>query len=225
MTGFELKLFAAVVMLIDHIGAYIFTDQMLLRIIGRLAMPVFVWLVAEGCRHTHSMRSYALRLALAAAVAEPCVDFVRNGSFAMDWSGQSIMLTLLLGVLSVWALQSLGEMAGGAVALICCSMAQVLQCDYKWYGVALLLVFYYCRSLPKAAVSYAVFSVLWQWNMLAGWVTDGRWQMFLTRPHQLWGLLAFIPLAFYNGQRGLRCRWFFYVFYPAHLLLLGLLIR
>lgn len=221
MTGFDLKMFAVVVMAIDHIGAYILTDMMVLRIIGRLALPVFAWFVAEGCRHTHNIGKYALRLAVSAIIAEFCVDYARNGSFAMDWSSQSIMLTLLLGILSIWAIQKFGDLAGSAVALLCCSLSQVFLCDYKWYGVALVLLFYYCKNVPLQAICYAVLSVLWQWDMVIGWVNDGRFHRFLDWPHQLWGLLAFVPLALYNGKRGGRSGWFFYIFYPVHLLLIG----
>lgn len=221
MTGFDLKIFAAVVMLIDHIGAYLLPDMMVLRVIGRLALPVFAWFIAEGCHHTHSMGRYALRLAVSAVVAEFCVDFAHNGSFAMDWGSQSIMLTLLLGVLSIWAFQKFGDLGGGAVALLCCSLAQVFLCDYKWYGVALVLLFYFCESLPLQALFYALLSFAWQWDMLVGWITASRLEMFLKWPHQLWGLLAFVPLALYNGQRGKYSSRFFYIFYPLHLLLIG----
>lgn len=223
MTRFHLKLLAVTFMLIDHIGAFLFPDVMLLRIIGRLALPCFAWFIAEGCHYTHSMRNYAARLLAVAVVSEFCVDFVHNGSFAMDWESQSIMLTLLMGVLSIWAMQKMGDLAGGAVALLCCCMAQVFQCDYKWYGVGLVLLFYYCQTVPARAVGYALLSVLWQWDMLVGWVADGRTNLFLEWPHQLWGLLAFIPLALYSGKQGKRAKLFFYLFYPAHLLVLGLL--
>ena len=224
MTTFHLKLFAIVFMLIDHIGAFLFPDVMVLRIIGRLALPLFTWFIAEGCRHTHSIRNYAGRLLLIAVVSEFCVDYVHNGSFVMDWGSQSVMLTLLLGVLSIWALQRFGDLAGGAAALFCCSMAQVFLCDYKWYGVALVLLFYYCRNLPLCALGYTALSFLWQWDMLVGWITDDRLNMFWEWPHQLWGLVAFLPLAFYNGKQGPRAKLFFYLFYPVHLLVLGLIL-
>ena len=221
MTGFDLKIFAAVAMLIDHVGAYLLPDLMVLRIIGRFAMPVFAWFIAEGCRRTHSMSKYTLRLAIAALVAEPCVDFVKSGSFAMDWSSQSILLTLLFGALSIWAFQRLGDMAGGAAALLCCSLAQLCNCEYKWYGVALVLLFYYCKPVPLQAFGYVVLSLLWQWDMVVGWITNGQLHYYLEWPHQFWGALAFIPLALYNGKQGVRSRWFFYIFYPVHLLLVG----
>jgi hypothetical protein len=131
------------------------------------------------------------------------------------------MLTLLLGVLSIWAIQKFGDMAGSAVALLCCSLSQVFLSEYKWYGVALVLLFYYCQNIPLQAICYAVLSVLWQWDMIIGWVTDGRFHRFLDWPHQLWGLLAFFPLALYNGKRGGKSGWFFSIFYPVHLLLIG----
>lgn len=221
MTRFDFKIFAAVVMLIDHIGAYLFPDLMILRIIGRMALPVFAWFIAEGCRHTHSMGKYALRLAVTAIVAEPCVDFAKNGTFAMDWSGQSILLTLLFGILSIWAFQRFGDMAGGAVAILCCSLAQVCNCDYKWYGVMLVLLFYYCKQVPLQAAGYVVLSLLWQWDMVVGWITNDQLHYYLEWPHQFWGILAFIPLALYNGEQGPRFKWFFYIFYPAHLLVIG----
>jgi hypothetical protein len=223
MTGFDLKIFAAVAMLIDHIGAYLFPDLMILRIIGRFSLPVFAWFIAEGCRHTRSIRNYSLRLAIAAVVAEPCVDFVTTGSFAMDWSSQNIMLTLLFGVLSIWAFQRLGDMAGGAAALLCCSLAQLFNCEYKWYGVVLVLLFYYCNKVSWQAIGYLILSLLWKWDMLIGWITNDQLHYYWEWPHQLWGVLAFIPLALYNGKPGVRSKWFFYIFYPAHLLLIGLL--
>lgn len=223
MSEFIIKLIAAAAMLIDHAGMALFPAKMLLRIVGRLAFPIFAWSVAQGCRKTGNYHRYLLRLALCAAVSEPCFDLASAGTLWQP-DHQSTLLTLLLAALAVAGLRSLGGgWAGLFPVVLCCAAAELLRADYGWYGVATVVLFYWAAGLPAAAAGYALLSLVLQWNMLYGWAAAGLWLQLLTFPHQLWGLLAFVPLLLFNGQRGPRSGRFFYIFYPAHLLALGLI--
>ena len=97
-----LKLIACVCMLVDHIG-YLFVPGYHLRAVGRLAFPIFCFLVAEGEHHTRSAGRYALRLGLWALITELPFDFFACRGW--NWRGQNVMFTLLLGFLAVQAIR------------------------------------------------------------------------------------------------------------------------
>jgi len=95
-----LKLTACIAMLIDHIGAYLLPQYTLLRIIGRIAFPIFCFLLVEGVNHTRNPKKYLQRLAVGMVLSEIPFDlaFFRDG---ISWAHQSVMVTLLLGCIMV----------------------------------------------------------------------------------------------------------------------------
>ncbi len=204
MTGFQLKLLAMLAMTADHIGAVFFPEISLLRWIGRLAMPVLCFFIGEGLRHTRSPRRYLLRLTGFALLSELPFDLAFYGG--IEWGHQNVYFTLALGLLALWAIQSRG-MEGWLLALTAALAAELLGCDYGMYGVLLILLldrFHRARSEQLAAAALL--------NLA-----------FFGLQTQTLSLIALPLLWLYNGKRGRDDRRLFYLYYPAHLCVLGIL--
>lgn len=204
MTGFQLKLLAMLAMTADHIGAVFFPEIPLLRWIGRLAMPVLCFFIGEGLRHTRSPRRYLLRLTGFALLSELPFDLAFYGG--IEWGHQNVYFTLALGLLALWAIQSRG-MEGWLLALTAALAAELLDCDYGMYGVLLILLldrFHRARSEQLAAAALL--------NLA-----------FFGLQTQTLSLIALPLLWLYNGKRGRDDRRLFYLYYPAHLCVLGIL--
>lgn len=204
MTGFQLKLLAMLAMTADHIGAVFFPEIPLLRWIGRLAMPVLCFFIGEGLRHTRSPRRYLLRLTGFALLSELPFDLTFYGG--IEWGHQNVYFTLALGLLALWAIQSRG-MEGWLLALTAALAAELLGCDYGMYGVLLILLldrFHSARSEQLAGAALL--------NLA-----------FFGLQTQTLSLIALPLLWLYNGKRGRDDRRLFYLYYPAHLCVLGIL--
>ena len=204
MTGFQLNLLAMLAMTADHIGAVFFPEIPLLRWIGRLAMPVLCFFIGEGLRHTRSPRRYLLRLTGFALLSELPFDLAFYGG--IEWGHQNVYFTLALGLLALWAIQSRG-MEGWLLALTAALAAELLGCDYGMYGVLLILLldrFHSARSEQLAAAALL--------NLA-----------FFGLQTQTLSLIALPLLWLYNGKRGRDDRRLFYLYYPAHLCVLGIL--
>ena len=253
ITGSNLKIIAIVTMLIDHIGAAILEKKMLsygldqietaeewelfmkahaglyysdmvLRLIGRIAFPLFCFLLVEGVIHTRSKVKYMVRLFLFALISEIPFDLAFNSKLA-DWEYQNVFFTLAIGVAVLFAFEKMQEFyQQGALAFFPqwaqratlaladlfilatgMGMAALLKTDYGSWGVlciAIIYVFHKRRvlSMGLGCLSLVVMSF-----------------SEITCP------IAMIPVAMYNGERGLKLKYFFYIFYPAHLLLLALI--
>lgn len=249
MTQFALKLIALLAMLLDHTAKLLPVSDMLspvlgmetarfiqdaMLVIGRMAFPMFAWFIAEGCRKTSSLGKYALRLAVFALLSEvPFQLCFYGGSFAALKPGcHNVMFTMLLAVLAVWTAQILqnhrvpvaaAELLPAAAAI---ALGWFLHTDYNAWGVALILGLYYMRDRKGQylwmAVWITVFQLIWHgWNgEILIWFTPSGSILLL---YWIGALLAVPVLMTYSGERGPNCKWLFYGFYPAHLLLLFLL--
>lgn len=171
-----------------------------LRMIGRLAFPIFCFQIVEGFLHTKDVKRYAKRLLGFAFISEIPFDLaVFNTWFCPQY--QNVFLTLFLGLTAIAAVNRFekeGSLWKQAAAMaLCCGLAQLLKADYGAFGVFFILLLYYCRMDTRMQTIWGSLALLWE----------------LAAP------LAFIPIRMYNGKRGdKRWQWFFYVFYPVHFL-------
>ena len=212
-----LKLIACVTMLLDHIGA-VLVPWTGLRIIGRLAFPIYCFLLAEGITHTRDPKKYALRLGLGALLAEVPFDLLFFGRLTL--AHQSVMVTLLLGFLMAqWAKKK------GNIWLplaVCYLAGEILGADYGGTGVALVAIFVFTAGHPRKIWIQTGLLALLMLLMGSMRVRVG----IVTVPIQLFALLAMIPIALYSGEKTTRNIWIqrgFYLFYPVHLAVLYLI--
>lgn len=234
MSSTVLKLSACLFMLIDHItclfvpafsGGWYFG-----RAVGRLAFPIFCFLLAEGYVRTRSRKKYAIRLAVSALLSEIPFDLCFNGfldgtDHFLD--SQNVMFTLLLGFLLLWVYDNLYQKyrfsplqfnLNAVISILAFSMAAILiSSDYSYIGILFILVFYVFRG-KKLPLFLGILAV----------------NVFFCNKLELFSLLSFGLIWLYRrekdscvyeketkDQRRKRItRYLFYLFYPGHLLLL-----
>ena len=230
LTGNQLKLIGVLAMLADHIGAVVIQCGILhgrqpavcsaiiataegqrwllvgrvLRYAGRLAFPIFAFLLVEGFIHTRSRVSYALRIGLLALVSEVPFDLaVYNTWFHPAY--QNGVFTLFIGILVMAGIWYFGNVflqilvvAGG------CALAWVVKSDYNVLGVLLIAGLYWFRSSDIGQLVWGVaLSALECLN------------------YYCVSALAYVPIVLYNGRRGAQgLKYLFYVIYPVHFLAL-----
>lgn len=209
-----LKVIACMTMLLDHVGA-MFVRGYTLRIIGRIAFPIFCFLMAEGAYYTKNPRKYALRLLIGALLSE--IPFDLAFQRGLTWRSQSVMVTLLLGFLAVEAIQNTQNNLLKLLAVSAgFALGQLLQTDYGGYGVLLIVLF--SRTRRKwwlQTVLVAMFA--WMMDSVPVQVLGMR------IPIEMFALLAMLPIGCYSGRKRSDSKvlqWAFYLFYPVHLTVL-----
>ena len=213
-----LKIIACLTMLIDHIGATL-VPVTALRLIGRLAFPIYCFLIAEGMAHTRDVKKYGIRLAIGAVLAEVPFDLAIYGRLTL--SHQSVMVTMLIGYLMVlWIRRSKGVPL--VPAIVCAVAAELLSTDYGAAGIAMIALFVLSRE-HKDRITIQVMGL-----GLICWLIGGYgWQVGqIFVPAQMFGLLALIPIGLYSGTKITTSRavqWGFYLFYPVHLVVLWII--
>lgn len=205
LNTFTLKMIAIISMLIDHVGHIFFPELMIFRIIGRLAFPIFAYVLAEGFVYTRDVKKYLLRLGLFALLSEIPYDLAIMGS-VLEFSHQNVFFTLFFGMLMLYVMTRMKNiLMQYAVVLVAIFVCRFLHTDYSSIGVLLVFIFYVFRQRTVEKL------------LIAGFIFLG-----LTGGLQLYALLALPLIALHNGEQGAKMKAFFYLFYPAHLLILYL---
>lgn len=189
---------------------YVYVAYLAMRqLIGRIAFPLYCFLLVEGFQRTGSRKKYALRLFLFALISEVPFDLAFYGK-VFDWNHANIFFTLFLAFLMLYFWEMVKERVGNPwllwginllIFLAAALSAEWISCDYGAKGIIAIALLYVFRKRRKE-------------QLIAGCVAFA-WE--ITAP------LAFIFAAFYNGKKGLKLKYFFYLFYPAHLLVLYLM--
>lgn len=214
LDGTVLKLIACLSMFIDHLGAVCFSGMMGFRIIGRLAFPIYCFLLVEGAVHTHDMKKYILRMGIFALISE--IPFDLAFYHRLVYTGhQNVFFTLGLGLLAIWFLEhpieqlDIPDVLYKLLVIIAAGLiAEFFNTDYGFTGIAVICIFYYLRGQPQ--LKYPIAAIL---LAAMGGV-------------EFYAVLALIPILLYNGQRGRQTKvmqYGFYIFYPVHLLLIAAL--
>ena len=234
LTGFNIKIIACLSMLFDHIAA-IFIDEgylilhpnieeapdwmahldFAMRAFGRLAFPLFCFLMIEGYFHTRNKLKYLRNLIIFGVISEVPFDMAFNRSFC-DWSGQNVFFTLALGLLTVWGIDFFtkgsfmkadpkSKLGAIFVVTVACIAAFFIHCDYIWLGILVVLFMYIYRKSHGISAAGLVFLFV------------------LYNPLELFSMIDFAILPLYNGERRHNLKYAFYVFYPAHILILAII--
>lgn len=206
-----LKIIACVTMLLDHIGATM-VQGYTLRIIGRIAFPIYCFLMAEGAYYTKNPRKYFLRLSIGLALSELPFDLAFR--FQPTWEHQSVMVTLLVGFLVVEIIQN-SKWDITKLLAVCAgfAFAEWGNTDYGGYGVLLVVLFSQTQGkLWLQTIMVAIFA----------WMMDSfRIDVLGVKiPIEMFAVLAMIPIGLYSGKKATSnkvIQWAFYLFYPVHL--------
>ncbi len=209
MSALILKLIAAAAMLIDHAGLILFANEPWMRIIGRLAFPLYAFFIAEGFRYTKNRWKYFLRIFLLGVGCQAVCWIVSPGEML------GILLTFSLSI-ALMALLEKGKTDRRFFVLFAAALCAVfvfcrfIEIDYGFFGVILPLFPAFFKDRRWRLCAFAAGLLLLCANSAAG---GNLMQSF--------SLFALIPLALYNGEPGRhKMKYFFYIFYPLHLAVL-----
>lgn len=212
-SNFDLKILAIITMTIDHIGAIIYPNIDAFRIIGRISFPIFCFLLVEGFKHTHNRFRYFIRLLLFAIITQPIYDYAFNNHEL------NILFTFSLSFLLLSSLEFIKKIINKynkgienylyktisylLIYIIFLILSIILNVDYQALGISLVLIIYLSPNILLSLLLYLIIAITLDVNNI-----------------QLYSLIAFIFIYFYNGKKGKNIKYFFYLYYPLHLLLL-----
>lgn len=237
ISAFGLHLLAMGLMLCDHAWATVAGDAMWLTHIGRLAFPIFAFLLSEGFVRTGNRKKYLLRLLITAVLSEIPFDLMYAGRVFYPYH-QNVIWTFIIAFLCMWAIDAVykrkGRILGAAMAVLMCivglAAGTVLMVDYYGAGVLTVLAFYILRE-RKIWVQTLLLAAMWWINceLLGGEILElSLFGHSVEIYEQGLALLSLIPIWLYHGRQGIHSRWtrmLNYGFYPAHMLILYLLSR
>lgn len=210
-----LKWIAVVTMLIDHFAAAVFLHVEVysypvykaMRLVGRIAFPIYCFLLVEGFFHTRNVGKYIRNCFLFALLSEIPFNMAIFGS-VFYLQGQNIYFTLAIGLCALYVLDKFRGryeiwcfFARIVVIVLFALAGELLEVDYHWKGIIFIILFYYCRSIDS-----------WKRNLI----------LACAFAYETTAPLALIPIYFYNGERGRQKKYLFYAIYPVHLLIFGL---
>lgn len=240
-----LKLTAMITMLIDHIGAGIIeyliwldtipeqtriilanVDQVM-RLIGRIAFPLYCYLLVQGFLHTRSRLKYAGSLLFFAFLSEFPFDFMLHSP--LDFSSLNVMFTLFIGLLTLWGIEKVKSniILTGLISIAGMTVAAILSTDYSWTGILLIVSIYMLRSNPflQSTVSFALFFLAMIIRYSGIYDSFSQTVLYLLSS-KFTLVLSFWMIYRCNGKRYIKKgKYLFYLFYPVHLLVLGIILR
>ena len=231
LSGNALKIIAAVIMVCDHIGALIFPDILILRIIGRIGFPIFAYLIAEGAKYTRNKLRHVLVMAGFATAMQVVYYFVSH-SLEMN-----ALVTFTLSLLIIYALDGLKltafsgkaspiRITVSALLLVAAIALAVImdQCFDLDYGLGgcLLPVFPALFTTPKVSSPPRVFKTVDTKTFRVLSLAIGTFALTInSHPIQYLAIFSVPILLLFSEKRGrLNMKYFFYIFYPLHLAIL-----
>lgn len=216
ISGNALKMFALLCMTIDHIGAHILNDYTPFRIIGRLAFPIFAYMITEGCKYTHNKLKYFLTIFIEGIILQIFIFLLSDSThmnvlitfslsigliYAFDYSLRSEnnynLVIPLMGIIFVMVI--CGELPEGF-------LSEYFHIDYGFFGVMLPVMVYIFDNRVLKLLMFTSGLVFLSISMA---------------PIEWWSLISIIPLAFYSGERGkLKIKYLFHIYYPIHIVII-----
>lgn len=215
LNGNIIKILAMIFMTIDHVGLVIFENNLIMRTIGRLAYPLFAFMLAEGCYYTKNKLKHFLLIFILALACQLTV-FIYSGE-----TEHNILITFSISILLIYAYQFFEKnktfvrvlpLVFGIIAVYVLNYiipnfkkVEGFTLDYNFMGAMLPLLIYIFKDLRLKLVMTAIGLVLLSLEL--GGI-------------QWYSLLSLIILALYDGSKGkLKLKYLFYIYYPIHLLL------
>ena len=218
-----LKLIALVTMTIDHIGMILFPEQQIYRYIGRIAFPIFAYLIAEGYTYTRDKRKYFLKMVVMAIITQIPYIVVQNNWYL------NILCTFTISIIILALIDKISDKVSDNMLFKLAIIAMIyfignqieesltfkiigIEIDYGTLGALLPVLAYIGRNKFEKIVLFTA--------GLLGVALAGHTHV------QIYALISVIFLMLYNGEKGYSSRWFkelFWFYYPVHLGLLYLI--
>lgn len=215
MSAFVIKMIACFTMILDHIKYAIpATNNFATMYLGRISFPLFAFLVVEGYIHTSNLNKYCKRLLIFALISQ--IPFMLFRSLVGEYLMLNIMFTMLLGIASIMAYDKIeNKILSLVICLILIILGSVVNVDYGWFGVAVILILYIFRENNiQKSIAYTLLVLLYFYTLGLNFNNIIVLKLIMAC------LIPIIPICLYNGKQGKKIKYFFYWFYPIHMLVL-----
>lgn len=209
LSGSALKVIALISMTVDHIAYYLMDHGTLLydvmRTVGRMAFPIFAFLLVEGYDHTRSTRKYALNLLAFALISEIPWWLLNHDNT------HNVFFTLLLGLIAIEGIKKPGKkpLLWAVLMITICTIAMFLHVDYEYSGILLIYAFHIFQP-DKVTKCLLATLFMYQYGVIGLW-------------------LGLAVILCYNGQRGFikgqYTKYLWYAYYPLHLMTITILLQ
>ena len=223
-----LKMLAVCLMMTDHLGVVIFGNVPELRVIGRMAFPLYTWCLVVGSVKTRNIYRYGLRLLLLGVASQPLYMM----ALSHPWRDLNILFTLLIGLAAIGGIQIRKYGSQFWMPVLCFVLLHYLKVDYGWRGVMFMLVLYGARKTKSGLIAaYLAYTLFWGASSATIVELFGQKLAFLQWPgigtvlssfFRMQGMVWLsLPLVVCSFHTGLRVpKWLGYALYPMHLVLL-----
>lgn len=248
MTSTALKLLALFLMFLDHIYEFIGDAPIWLTWLGRISAPLFIFCMAWGLFYTHDRKKYLINMYLwgvGMAVGDAAVSLLVPGAKTPPINDIFVTLFLIGFIVTIIEKYRAGEKKTGTKLILLLIAAQIISialapiaytggnlvfvvllgaifpsllfCEGGFVWVAMGVAIYFTRkSKVKLSIVYTLFCAFWLFSMAGSLSLES---MFFA--NYQWMMIGALPLMLcYNGQKGRGYKWFFYIFYPAHVFIL-----
>lgn len=215
MSSFGLKIIALLSMFCDHFGYIFFHKLTFLNIIGKIAFPIFAFQISEGYIHTKNLEKYFYRLLIFAIISQiPFMLFLSN--ISNNYLLLNIFFTLLLGLSAITIYdKSSNKIIGIFLAICIAGISELLKCDYGWFGVTVIFLFYMFKNNKLWMNISIIISILIKY-VISFIQYPSSINMYLA----IATILSLIFINLYNGKKGKNTKYLLYIFYPLHLMVL-----
>lgn len=230
ISAFLLKIIALISMTCDHLSYVIFGKFSLLNCIGRIAFPIFAFQISEGYIYTKNLKKYFLRLFIFALISQ--YPFMLFRSIFTTSFGLNIFFTLLLGLMAIYVFDTFYKLEykdkyihylniffGATIVAIIALISNLTHCDYGYYGVLIIFVFYlFKQNKLLMNIAFILCTIIYNLKNI----------LYSLRPDiyiliTVCSCLSAVFIDLYNGKKGKDTKYILYLFYPIHLLILYLL--
>lgn len=218
MTSFGLKIIALITMLCDHCG-YIFLNKLsFMNVIGKFSFPIFAFQISEGYKHTKNLKLYFFRLFMFAIASQiPFMLFLSClGSTSLTLN---IFFTLFLGLLAITIYdKQKTKPLGLFFVILLATLSQLIKCDYGWFGVTIIFLFYLFKDKKLFMNLSFILAVLVKYA-----ITYIKFPNAFDIYMAISTCLSLVFINMYNNKKGRNIKYLLYIFYPLHLIILYLL--
>ncbi len=212
---FQLKIIGCALMVIDHVGYLLFPDIIALRMIGRLAFPIFAYLIANGYRHSHNLYKYLMLLLIFAAAFQ--LPYMKM----MDTNTLNILFTLALGLIAIYVFDIYQGNSSYLLVVLFALAAEFLNMDYGVYGILMIFTSHlFFNKYRKLLIGWGLISLPYIAEGISSYYHNGIWN---TAVIQVLALAAIPIIMLYKGEKGRSFRLGFYLFYPIQIVVLYLI--
>jgi hypothetical protein len=220
----QLKWIAVISMVIDHIGVFFFPHLIFLRIIGRLAFPIFAWLIANGAYHTSNINKYIGRIFILAVLTQ--VPFaIANGISPLSFYFNAVF-TLGFGLIAIYIIKHCQKNILLSIfsVLLITAFARIINSDYGAFGVLMIIAFYIfyekkILTLISQAIIFLIPTVLYFYGNNS---PDILQQLFFASSTEFVGFISVILIVFRDKKTSPGWKWFFYIFYPMQYIFISI---